>query len=234
MPRKAVAKSKVDKQQDKKIQALTRKLEPEYKYYSTFDGNGGIYQGRTNAMATFNLTSAIAQGDAVNERTGNQIFVHRIKVDVLAVMNSATVENGNFVRVILVQNNQYDGTQLVGQEVLLNYTTTDLATYNAVSVWNPAYISSKLTGKKGVRVLWDKMVHFGSLLTLPTVSQTLGGTIQAHLKFDKIFKKPLRVQYDGANARAGNIYMFMFPGYDTTAAYNPDVTNQQTVWYTDD
>jgi len=230
------AKKSKDAKQDKALKRLTRvvkRIEPEVKYYTRLDGHSGAYQGDTNALQNLDFTGGITQGTDNAQRIGNKIQIRRIQFRAMAVMNSATVTNGNWMRFILYQMKIYNGSAALNSELLLTASTLDGKNQSACSVVNPAFCTQKLYGKnQPIRILYDKTIMFGSNVGGAGVVG-FGGQTNHIVSYDKVYKVPLQVQYDSATAENGQVFLAVFPGNDTTAGSNVDWTLNATVFYTD-
>lgn len=218
---------KIDKDQNKRIARIEREFKPEEKRYFVQEpiGTGGFVQA-TNALQITNI-SLMAQGDSVVTRTGNTIKLKQIHFELYASPFNTTTDS-SFLRVMILQDNTWNGTDPVGTDILQNYDTTDQHYTNAIVGYNLNRIDSRIQGKKGIRVLMDKTLTFGSY-----IAGNVAGPLVRHLKWVKNFKKALQVNYNAATAGTGQIFLAIFPGADTTALQNVGYTWYNTLYFTD-
>lgn len=230
--RKILKRGKVtkDKKQDRKIRQIMLWSKPELKQKVTNQAADAIPAQATNALVATQITD-IAAGTAGNQRIGDAVQVHKIEFALSCSNLNTSASQLQFVRVMIVQDQRYNGTAPTGGELLQSYNVTDVSMSNAYSAYNTAFIRSKLANRAGnIRVLFDRCLY------LSTNVLTTSGTSfhpQAHVRFSKVFRKPLTVGYEGANYEAGQIFVCVFPGSDTTANVNPYYAWQATVRYSD-
>lgn len=136
------------------------------------------------------------QGPAINERIGREVYVHKIRIYGYVQMGGAddTTASSVFaqgVRVLLVQDMQTNGTQMLSQDLM------DGSSTNAVIT---AFQNIHNFGR--FRVLKDK------LLTLQDPNYLNDGTdptkhdvnaLIRPFKFSINFKKPIRVRFSATN-----------------------------------
>lgn len=245
MPFKSKMKSKKSKdvKQDKAIKKLQNLIKPEWKnHVARFEGaasNIPIQPTNANAMVADHIT-AIAQGTAANQRIGNTIFVRRIAIRGSCLNPGELTNQFQFVRIMIVQDNRYNGTAPAGAEILNNYSVTDVDMMNAYSQPNYTYIAHKDFNRGGrIRILYDKTIYLTS--DSATVHTSSPDTAYAYSNthpqygFSKVlnFKKPLVVTYEGSNYESGQIFVCTFPGSDTTNTDDPYLSWMTHVMYTD-
>lgn len=219
-----------DKKQDKKIRQLTLWAKPELKQKLTNQAADAIPGQSTNALVATQITD-IAAGTAGNQRIGDAVQVHKIEFALSCLNPGDSTNQLQFIRVMIVQDQRYNGTAPTGGELLHGYNVTDVSMSNAYSGYNTAFVKNKLSNRAGnIRVLFDRTVYLPS-----NVVTTSGCSFhpQFQVQFKKVFRKPLTVGYEGANYEAGQIFVCVFPGSDTTGNSNPYYAWQALVRYSD-
>lgn len=216
----------VDQQQSKRIVRLEKKVayiaQPELKNFST---QRQAFATNTNAAVLVHL-STITQGTGDIYRVGDRIMVKHLRFELLAASSGVF----NWIRVILFQDNRYDGTDLLGAEMLYDYSVTNTYNSNFLSPFNSDFVATRGSGKKMVRILADLKATIAEKTTAAGY-QTSGN--YKHLKFDKYWNKGLEVNFNGAAYETGQIYAMILPGRSTTAADNPEYSYNGYIEFTD-
>jgi len=213
--------SKYDKKQDKRLKRIERNFLPELKHGITTEGtNTGYYVQFSNALITGSLTG-INQGDDVSNRTGDSILVKKIKFKLIANCKAGATSNFNWIRALIIQDNIYNGIAPTAAELLSAWSVTDGNNLNAIAPINYDFFDRK-GEKKGKRLLMDKLIRFGENTT--TATQAVVDKSMGTMTYSKTFKKPLQVNYQTNNEKAGRITLCLFPGNDTTLGSNPEFT----------
>lgn len=218
MARRRYGKASKDRQQDRKIRQIARWARPELKTFETLHATNAIPGQSTNALVATNI-SAVVNGATAIDRIGSSIDVHAIEVRGSCLNPGTSTSQLQFLRIMIVQDKRYNGTAPQGGEVLKNYNTTDVSMGNAYSSWNTNFVAMRGSGKGGqIRVLYDHTCFLPSNLTTTSGTAT---QVQCPFMYKKFFKKPIKVQYDGATGETGQLFVLVFPGSDTTGNDNP-------------
>jgi len=237
MPRgnkKAIAKTNVDKRQDKIIRKIVKEYAPEMKTtYVTFPGAGGnALANQTNSPTTIQIVP-VGQGDGINQRQGDTIRIKKVVINVIAGIYSGT-SAFNWLRFVLVRERGYQGTPLSYQQILDGTSVTDTRDDNMLANYDINYVNMYGSKSKAVDVLMDKKLYFGKLDS--TTYASFADGIKHRFSFSKTWKSGLQVKFDGASGgdvRANNLEIYIFGGCDTTAASNPSFTGRAQIYYTD-
>lgn len=231
MPYGKKKKRSVDKRQSRQIRQLQQWVSPELKNFVTYHATNSIPGQSTNAIVVTNIANP-SQGTAGNNRIGNAISVHNIELHGSCLNPATSVSQLQFVRIMIVQDNRYNGTDPTGAEILTDYNVTDVSMANAYSTYNSNFVRHRKSGKnEPIRVLYDHVCYLPSNLVTTSGCAT---QIQCAFDFKKMFKRPLKVQFEGSNAEAGQIFVCAFAGSDTTGNSNPYYGWTAMVKYTDD
>jgi len=236
MPRgnKAIAKTKVDKRQDKIIRKIVKEYAPEMKTtYVTFPSAGGNALGdQTNAPTTIQCVP-VGQGDGVNQRQGDTIRIKKIVISVIAGIYSGTTAF-NWLRFILVRERGYQGTPLSYQQIIDGTSVADTRDDNFLANYDINYVNMYGSKSKPVDVIMDKKLFFGKLDS--TTDASFADAIKHRFHFSKTWKSGIMVKFDGASGgdvRSNNLELYIFGGNDTTADSNPSFTGRAQIYYTD-
>lgn len=228
-----------DKKQDRAIRSLRQLVTPEWKNVTALYGANNIPVQASNAVVLSHI-STTAQGTAGNQRIGNSIKVHKIVLRGTCENTAELTNQTQFVRICVLQDLRFNGTDPLGAELLTSYNVTDVSIANLLSDFNRNYVYAKSMNRGGkIKILMDKRILLQSQsgtthVSVPDTAYAYGLTHPPR-KFEwvKTFKKPLTVAYEGANEKEGTIMVATFPGSDTTAGDNPYITWLATLYYTD-
>jgi len=224
-------KKSKDKRQDRKIAQLYKWISPELKNFSAVHATDSIPGQSTNALVVTNIANP-AQGTAANQRIGNSISVHGIELRGSALNPGTATSQLQFIRIMIIHDKRYNGTDPTGAELLNGYNVTDVSMANAYSTVNTNFVANRLSGKSGqIRVLYDNTCYLPSNLVTTSGCAT---QLQCPFYFRKMYKKPLKVGFEGSTSEAGQIFIVVFPGSDTTGNSNPFYGWNTMVKYTDD
>lgn len=236
MPKKSKTKQTVDKKQDKKINKIERMLKPEYKIHVIGTESDVAGYQQLNSTADFFELTTIPQNVTGEGRLGDQIYVHGINFQCMGYTPIGRL-GGNFCRIIIYHDTRYSGNVLTGTNLLVGYTNTDQdAQLNSVAPYNIDYVKTSLTSQKSIKILYDGCMKFGTIETTTSGAGTLaavGDQTVKSLKYHKIFKKPLVVNYNANGGLTGQIYIVTFAGRSTTASLNPLHCWSVSLIYTD-
>lgn len=218
------SKNDVDKNQsalllkhDKKIKSLESSR--ELKYFSNVAlGPNSLVQ--TARSFPFYPVTSIAVGTDLDDRIGNKISVKKLKVSLLA--GDAPIVNG--VRLICYIDKFHDGTDITKDDMLEYATTTSLNFDALISPRNDINVQSLGRSRRRVRILFDKLIM---------TRNNSNEQIIHRYTYNKTFKKPLTVEYDGANEKAGQIRLMFFTGVSTTVANQPNCRIESHVSFYD-
>jgi DNA polymerase III psi subunit len=155
-----------------------------------FVGNVG---GGPATAGAISHVSAIAQGDGLGDRSGDKIFIERIKFSV-NFLASATSN----ARIILFVDKHNTNTAPVVTDVLTSATVSAL--YNPLTI----------TQQKRFRILMDKYFNF-------SLNGTLAATCQKNIKVNS------PAYYGGAAATtfaAGTVWMLTIADVASASAYD--------------
>lgn len=218
--KKPVAKTAVDKSQNKMIRKLARDLKPEIKHTDTSYTANDILGSATNAVVALNLCNP-AQGNTQITRIGDEIKC----VGIWLRGCIAASNNYNWVRIMVVHDRRMFLTALAGADLLANYSTTNLSDYNAHSTYQEDIVNTRYNRGKSVDVLYDKVLYVGP--------NTNSDQLRKSFSFIKTFKTPKKVNFSGGNTATGQIFCYVFPGNQTVAGNNPSISFSCTAFFQD-
>lgn len=153
------AEKKIDVQQDRRIKALEKRLgKAEFKFY---DSASSAVTNVTNTASIFNLSN-VAQGNDINNRSGDRIIPRYLECHYRIVVNGQAPQSINNCRVVMLQDMYQDGTDPTYNG------TTDSAfedpTAGVTSVLVPRY---KFNLKR-FKILYDVVHQLGCIQTTAT------------------------------------------------------------------
>lgn len=245
--RPIVAKTKKDKQQDRKIAKIQRSInQSEIKSISfSSSADSGYIQG-TNAAAQGLITS-MALGTGQGQRIGTKVTVMALQVQYSAYDFSNV---HNYVRFVLFKNKGDYNAAIPGLDFLQNYSTANGNYHNIDSPFARALVRMKqLPDTKGnpYIILSDVKFHIAPMLTQTTtgtappathvfvedlVTPASPGSFKHYSRWIK--PRPYVVSWDSAdNPGTGQTSLMVFPGRDTTAAANPFIRYTVVIYYKD-
>lgn len=233
--------TKKDKQQDKKIRRLASQLKPEVKSATISNVANTVATQYAMAIQQFTLTgnANIDRGVGGAQRVGDRISVIGLELRGFCSQYTANVYFGT-TRLIILQDNRYNGTALTGLEVLQAYNATDTSNGNFCSGYNPDQVNTRYEKGKAVRILYDKRIMCDGIFlderdVAPATGISTAGSVYdtRHFKWIKKFKKPLLVNYKDDTDKTGQLYLMLFNGASTTAVNNNAVAFQVQVLFTD-
>lgn len=221
-PKRAKAKTAVDKRQDKTIKKIVRDYKPELKFVERSNPANNIPVSRDNQMFLHKL-SDIPQGDTDGNRIGNSVLIHYIYLKFVINPVQAAAAESNYLRFMIIQDTGFNGTDPVGADILNDYSVVGQSWFNYQSLYNPNTVSS-FKGKRRYRILVDRSV---------TQNSTSEDVTAKVVTVRKTFKTPINVSYDLANNRANTLFLAVFPGRNTALADNPPFTYLLQLRYSD-
>lgn len=228
-----VAKTKVDKRQDKQIRRIIREYEPELKTtYVVFPGTNNIQIQSSNAPFIIPCVP-IGQGDDQTQRQGDKILLKKIVFSVIAGLDPATSAY-NWLRFILIRDKGYNGTSRSYQNIIDGTSVADTRNDNFLANYDINTVNVPMSKGKAVDILMDKRFYFGKVDQTATMSWA--DHTNGMYKFTKYFKKGIPIYYDGpsgGDVLSNNIQLFCFAGNDTTPGSNPLCTGRVQVYFTD-
>ncbi|AXH73789.1 MAG: hypothetical protein [Cressdnaviricota sp.] len=212
----------VDSQQTKAIRTLQKKVkyinQPELKTH-LYNSYGSTTNQYSNVISLHLLTDTDL-GTGNDERIGDSIRVKQLYFSLFCVAPAASM---NYVRVILFQDKRYTGSAVTGDQLLQDYSTTNLSHNNLHSRINDSYVNDKKDGGKGINILWDSYV-------IP-IDDALGRG--SRMMFNRTWNAGLKVNYEGGTNGPGQIFAALFPGNSTTASNNSFITFYSQIRFTD-
>lgn len=238
---KQLKATKKDRQQDKKLRRLAQALKPEVKSVVISNVANTVATQYAMAMQAFLLTgnAFIDRGTAGGQRVGDRISIVGLELRGFCSQYTANIYFGT-TRIIILQDNRYNGTVLTGLEVLSAYNATDTSNGNFCSGYQPDMVNTRYEKGKPVRILYDKRIMCDGIFleerdVAPSTGISTAGSVYdtRHFKWIKKFKKPLTVNYNDATDKAGQVYLMLFNGASTTAVNNNAVCFQVQILYTD-
>lgn len=145
---------------------------------------------------TFNCLFAPVIGSAINQRIGREVKVMKIKIRGQITSDAQTLQsagdNGNQVRLMLVQDTQTNAAQMTGTQ-LMEGVSSSTRTINAFQ---------SLANFGRFRVLKDKSIILSNA-NLANDTGSTGGIIQSglkrHFKINYTFQKPVSVHFNATN-----------------------------------
>lgn len=245
--RPIVAKTKKDKQQDRKIARIQRAInQNEIKSISFSSTADSAYIQGTNAAAQGLITS-MALGTGQGQRIGSKVTVLAFHVEYSAYDFSNV---HNYARFVLFKNKGDYNAAIPGLDFLQNYSVTNGAYHNIESPFARALVRMKqLPDTKGnpYVILNDVKFHIAPMLTQTTTGTAPPATAvfitdlvtpaspQSFRHYARWIKpRPFVTSWDSAdNPGAGQVSLMVFPGRDTTAAANPFIRYSVIVYYKD-
>jgi len=228
--KKPVAKKSIDKKQTRAIRQLQRDTKPELKDLVITSAANSLVVQNTNGYQITSI-AAVPQGDGSNNRVGDKVKVKHITFNLTAYSANSAAQESNALRCIILHDKRWTGTDLTANQILSNYNTTNLSWNNFQSTKNIDYVNMLGQRGKGVDVLYDKVLEFGPLTT--TATQSVADNVIKKLSYNKTFKVGKLVQFSGATAATGQIFVVIFPGNSTTNTQNPNYVWYSDVYYTD-
>lgn len=174
----------------------------EMKYYDTSyapTAIGVVSSTWASTMAdptTVNCLLAPTVGSAINQRIGREIKVFKIKIRGQVTSDAQTLQsagdNGNHVRIMLVQDMQTNAAQMTGQQ-LMEGVGSSTRTINAFQ---------SLANFGRFKVLRDKKIVLSNA-NLANDTGSTGGLVQSGMKrtfkISHTFRKPVSVRFNATN-----------------------------------
>jgi len=211
----------------KTLKKIVRRMEiqmkPELKNSSSVSATNGLAITSSNTYVITNIC-APAQGTSSATRVGDKIRIKKIEVRLTAFQPSSSP---NFVRMMIIHDRRWTGTDLTGAQILTSYNLTDQSWINAQSSTNIDYVNKHGDKGKGVDILYDKVI------TLGTYTATAADQTVKEMNFTKTYTLGKVVQFAGGTSATGQLFLVVFPGNDTTAGSNPNYVWFSNVYYTD-
>lgn len=157
-------------------------------------GNGALLH---NVVYSYNMTSSLVQGTAVNQRQGDQVYLKDLKLK--GFINSSTSSNSYSYRIMV----GFSGEEFNPATLL----STGLGGSDPQQIWLPTYGASYVNGivnTKAFTVLLDSTIDLNSQITGAADLQSFEVTVPLFQKF----------QYQSAASVYGktkNLYVIVSP-----------------------
>lgn len=247
MPRRFKRKSKskakptsaIDKKQERDIKYLKHMVKrPEMKQIFTYKNLPIELTANTNAMVQYLLTDTVvgssgsgASGSGI--RIGDEIDVHRIKLDIIYNYPDPLYGNANFLRFILMRIKGLYRTVTPNQVLQLYQVAATQRFDNMISHYNADYTrdpSVPDSKDNDQHILWDKIIP------LDPVELTTSGMTTTKFRriiVNKTFKRPLSVTYNANTQAMGHVVLLVLPGQSTSSANNAGWTFNCSTYFTD-
>jgi len=239
------AKTKKDKQQDKRITRLTRRvMGAEVKTVANifYDMQSNVSVVSTVAVPAtpsdgviIPLVANLTQGNGSTQRIGTTINVTGICIKIFCYDPVTTGQStiGDFCRFMLVYDKRFGGTYLNKQQLLETSSTTNGRFDDILSDYDIDHVDTPQEPKgKNVKILWDRTVAFGrNGYTEGAFLSTDHSTKM--LVYNKRYKTPKIVNWVGGTQGPQTLYMVVCPGPSTDNTDNPQYNISSCVYFTD-
>lgn len=171
----------------------------ERKYYDTGRDAANIVQGNDSWAggeldpATTNCLFAPTEGNGIEQRVGNKVWVHKISVNINIALNTQTAitgaDYGQTARLALVLDKQTNGTQLSAEDVFNSASTLGKA----------AYMFQNTDHFGRFQVLREKYVVLNPVNNYYNGTNIDAAGYNRHIKLVYKFKKPLCIRFNGTS-----------------------------------
>lgn len=144
---------------------------------------------------TFNTLCCPQVGAAINQRIGRQIHIHKIKIqgyiNIPGQSAQNAADNSSCIRLILVQDNQTNGTQMTAAQLLADNSAADTTIHSYQNLSNFGRF----------RVLKDKKITVSdmTLTGSPTAGDVVQSGFKRAFKMNVTFKNPVSVRFNATN-----------------------------------
>jgi len=182
-------------------------------------------------VANIKTLFAPVQGNAINNRIANKVFVKKIvirgAVYVPAQINQSTLDNAPIVRLVMFMDKQTNGTQVQGETLLSTPVNSSV-----VCPWGFQNVEN--FGR--FQVIKDKFITFPSqMASYDGVNVEVGGSTRM-FKFTYKPKVPIKIQFNATNG--GTVadivdHSFHLIGATTTTGAAAEISYIARTYYTD-
>lgn len=196
--------------------------------FADFEANGDAFATTWATMQASDSISGVAQGNTESQRVGrvyNITSVHlRETVDVAAQKTAGAATGTTTVRVVIVHDTQTNGAELAATSVMDGGQTPDHLSFR------------NLQFTKRFRILMDKTITIRPVgLASEGAANTFGsGNNQIVWKFNRTFKKPIKVTCSGTSAAVASITdnSIHVIGVANSVSVTPSLTYQARIRFT--
>lgn len=167
----------------------------------------------------------IVQGDSINNRHGDTIYVKGIRIRGVLHNNASTI---NMVRMCLLQT-QEDADFTAATDLFESGTSA--VDFSSVTGLNTMYHDFE---KQKIKVKWDQVV------TLGTTSDTSGTQVKYFDQYIRFPGRGLKIKYIGSSTGANNLFPRLHLGFwaaeapdDTSTGTNVEISMRAMTYFTD-
>jgi len=238
MPKRFMKKTKKkftkDKKQDKQIRQLIRYSTPEVKTYSDRLPQS---QGTVATMGFDQMLYPMTIGTGNGTRVGQKVLVRAIhfRATVCVIPVTSSPLCGQYVRIIMYYNRAYDAVNIIAPGTILESASISDGTWDNLqsAVDIDVFDNSIDNTRNQNRILFDKSVTFGFNERNSTNSQSSADGSVRTISYKKTFKKPLEITWSTTSPAEKQLLLNVMFGPFVTSTYNPALTYNYTIFYTD-
>ncbi len=201
---------------------------PTEKKFSDSESNSDVFALTWAPMenATMLCLNAVAVGNTESTRVGRVYYIHGIfirgEIVLSAIEASGVPRDDTLVRIVVVWDHQTNGAQLTATDVMDNTQTFDHLTFR------------KLQHTSRFTVLMDKVIVMKPLAVAQgAVDLFAAGAPRRSWRFNKVFRKPVKVTCKGTSAVVASITDNSFHVIGVSSQTNAVMSYQVRIRFTD-